>query len=416
VHAPFGALRYREFQLFQAQRIAAIIGLEMLNVGVGWQVYAITGRALDLGFVGLAQFVPAFGLTLVGGATADRFDRRAILFACLVAATVAAGLLFTFAAHDVRDVRLIYGALALIGAARAFSGPAGQALMPHLVPEEHLGNAVAWGSTAFKVANVIGPAIGGVVYAAFGAASVYASSGAALLVAAFFVAAMRTRLGRMEQSPLSWATVLAGVRYVWRHRIILGSISMDLFAVLLGGAEALLPIFARDLLHVGPWGLGLLRSAPAVGAAAVAVWLAYHPVKRHAGAIMLAFVALFGVATIVFGVSRDFGVSLAALAVIGGADMVSVFVRMTLVPLFTPPAMRGRVSAVNMVFIGASNELGEFESGLTAEWLGAVRAAVLGGIGTLLVVAAWTTLFPSLRKLDKLEAPPPATGGSSAAQ
>jgi len=375
----------------------------MLNVAVGWQVYAITGRALDLGFVGLAQFVPVAGLTLVAGHVADRFDRRAVLLACNSALVIAAGILYVLSRRPIGDANGIYAVLVLLGTSRAFSGPAGQALMPHLVPAEHLGNAVAWGSTVFKIANVIGPAIGGLLYAWRCAATVYMVAGVELFVALLLIGDMRIRLGRMEQSALSWKTVLAGVRYVWRQRIILGCITLDLFAVLLGGAEALLPIFARDILLVGPWGLGLLRSASAVGAALTAIWLAYHPVARRAGATMMACVAIFGAATIVFGVSRNFLLTLAALAVIGASDMVSVFVRMTIIPLATPPEMRGRVSAVNMVFIGASNELGEFESGVTAQWLGAVRAVVFGGAGTLAVVAASIGLFPSLRRLDRLE-------------
>ncbi len=382
-----------------------MVGLEMLNVGVGWQVYAITGRALDLGFVGLAQFLPVFGLTLVGGHVADRFDRRRILIACNLTIMIASALLFALSHYGMRDVKPIYGVLVLLGVARAFSGPAGQALMPHLVPVENLGNAVAWGSTIFKIANVVGPTAGGLIYAASGADTVYAGATIAILGAAVSLTAMKIRLGRMEKAELSWATVLAGVSFVWAQPIILGCISLDLFAVLLGGADALLPMFARDILHVGPWGLGILRSAPAIGAAVTAVWLAYHPVVRQAGLVMLTAVVGFGASTILFGYSRNFELSIIALILIGASDMVSVFIRMTLVPLFTPDEMRGRVSAVNMVFIGASNEFGEFESGLTAQWLGAARAVIVGGVGTLLVAAAWIGLFPSLRGLDKLEAP-----------
>jgi MFS family permease len=403
VHSPGAALHYRDFRLFQAARFSIILGLEMLNVAVGWQVYAISGRALDLGLVGLAQFVPVMSLTLVAGHVADRFDRRRVVMACTLALVLAAALLFQFAQKGSGQLTAIYAVLVLIGTARAFSGPASQALMPHLVPAEHLGNAVAWASSTFKIANVIGPAVGGLLYAWRGASTVYVVSAVELVIALGLIGEMQIRLGRMEKSALSWSTVLAGVRYVWEQRIILGCISLDLFAVLLGGAEALLPIFARDILHVGPWGLGLLRSASALGAAVTAVWLAYHPVARRAGPIMLACVAIFGVATIGFGLSKSFPLTLLALAVIGASDMVSVFVRMTLVPLITPPEMRGRVSAVNLIFIGASNEFGEFESGLTAQWLGAVRAVVLGGLGTLFVVSAWTALFPSLRNLDRLE-------------
>jgi MFS family permease len=403
VHSPGAALQYRDFRLFQAARFVVILGIEMLNVAVGWQVYAISGRPLDLGYVGLAQFVPVASLTLVAGHVADRFDRRRIVMACTGAYAISAALLFALSYYGNRELPLIYGVLILVGTARAFSGPASQALMPHLVPPEHLGNAVAWASSAFKIANVAGPALGGALYAWRGPQTVYLASAAALACALTLMVEMNIRLGRMEKSDLSWATVLAGVRYVWQQKMILGCISLDLFAVLLGGAEALLPIFARDILHVGPWGLGLLRSASALGAAATAIWLAYHPVSRRSGPIMMACVAIFGMATILFGVSRNFALTLFALALIGASDMVSVFVRMTLVPLITPPEMRGRVSAVNLIFIGASNELGEFESGLTAQWFGAVRAVIYGGIGTLAVVGAWCGLFPDLLKLDRLE-------------
>ena len=396
--SPGAAFESPDFRFFVAARFTAILAIEAVNVAVGWQVYALTGRALDLGLVGLAQFLPIAGLTLVAGHVADRFDRRMILLLCFLTYAACAVMLSRSA-----DVRFIYLVLVLIGAVRAFSGPASQALMPHLVPPEHLGNAVAWGSSAYKVANVAGPAVGGLAYALVGPRGVYLGAAALFVAACALMSAVRIRLGRMEHAALSWKTVLAGVEYVWRHKLVLGSISLDLFAVLLGGAEALLPIFARDLLHVGPWGLGLLRSASAIGAAITAITLAYRPIKERLGHVLFVSVAIFGLATIAFGVSRNFIVTMFALSIVGASDMVSVYIRMTLVPLVTPPEMRGRVSAVNLIFIGASNELGEFESGVTAQWLGAVRAAVAGGVGTLVVVGAWLGLFPALRNFDRFQ-------------
>jgi MFS family permease len=293
--------------------------------------------------------------------------------------------------------------LVLIGVARAFSAPASQALLTHLVPVEHFSNAVTWSHSVRQVAVMVGPALGGLIYAmAKGAAPVYATCAAFSFFAFAATTLLSVRTGRLQNEATTLRTVLAGVRYVWREKIVLGCISLDLFAVLLGGAVALLPIFARDILFVGPFGLGLLRTAPAVGAATMGGFLAYHPLRRRAGPTMLVAVGIFGVATIVFGLSRDFALSLAALVVSGAADMVSVVIRLTLVQLSTPPAMRGRVSAVNMAFINASNELGEFESGVTAALWGAVPAVLVGGAGTCLVVALWALLFPELRKLERL--------------
>jgi hypothetical protein len=375
----------------------------MQSVAVGWQIYAATGRPLDLAWVGLAQFLPAAGLSLVTGHTADRFDRRAILMLCQAAlAALALGLFVTTRLGS--TIGFIYVVLVGIGVARAFIGPATQSMLPTLVPVEHFGNAVAWSASFFQVATVVGPMLGGVLYAAAGgAAAVYAVAGACMVAALVLVAAMRKARPGAPRAATNRASVLAGVRYVRGNPIVLGAISLDFFAVLLGGATALLPVYARDILKLGPWALGALRSAPAAGAAVVAVALARWPLKRRAGLKMLFCVAIFGAGTIVFGLSRSFALSLAALVVTGAADMVSVFVRSTLVQLATPDPMRGRVSAVNMVFIGASNELGEFESGVMAQWLGAVPSVVMGGIGTLVVVALWAWRFPRLAGVDRLE-------------
>ena len=380
-----------------------MLGMQMQSVAIGWQVYALTGRPMALAWVGLAQFFPAFGLSLVTGHVADRVDRRKILLVCHGAmAALSVGLLLV-ARSGVTRVSPIYLVLVGIGTARAFLGPANQSILPTLVPVEHFCNAVAWGSSFWQMATVAGPMLGGVVYAAWGGpAAVYALAAACSLGALTLSAGIQPLGARAARSPATRASVLAGVRYVWGNQIVLGAISLDLFAVLLGGATALLPVYARDVLHLGPWALGALRSAPAAGAAVTAVVLAMRPLESRAGAKMFAGVAVFGAATIVFGLSRSFWLSLVALALLGASDMVSVFVRSALVQLATPDAMRGRVSAVNMVFIGASNELGEFESGLTAQWLGTVPSVVVGGLGTLVVVAVWAWRFPALRRINRL--------------
>jgi MFS family permease len=402
--SPAAALRYRDFRLFQAGRLAAVVGAQILSVAVGWHVYDVTRRPLDLGYVGLAQFLPGFVLALPAGHLADRLDRRRIIAVCqAVYLLTALSLLAT--ARAGASVYPVYALLVVFGAARGVSGPAGQALMPDLVPAEHFGNAVAWSSSAWQIATIIGPAAGGIVYAAGGAPLAYALS--AGLFATSFAAywMIRTSVSHASTGDVrSWRTVLAGVEYVWRKKVVLGALSLDLFAVLLGGATALLPVYARDILRVGPAGLGALRAAPGLGAAVTALALAYRPLGSRAGVTLFSCVGLFGVATVVFGLSRSFALSLVALVVLGAADLVSVVVRHTVVQLKTPPEMRGRVSAVNVVFIGASNELGEFESGVTAAMLGVVPAVVLGGLGTCVVVLACAWLFPELRRIDRLDA------------
>jgi predicted MFS family arabinose efflux permease len=318
---------------------------------------------------------------------------------------LAAGGLFLVAQLRGAPVWPIYAIAVAIGTARAFAGPAAQALVPDLVPAEHFENAVTWGALVHRLGHIVGPALGGGVYALFKEPqAVYGVCAVTAAVATLLLLFVSARpIVRTAASVPTLKTLFAGLAYVWRRRVILGSISLDLFAVLLGGATALLPIFARDILHTGPGGLGLLRAAPSWGAAAVALWLARFPLKRRAGEVMLACVVMFGAATIVFGLSQTFWLSLVALAITGATDMVSVVIRLTLVQVATPPDMRGRVSAVNMLFIGASNELGEFESGVVAQWLGAVPAVVLGGVGTILVVAIWAYLFPELRKIQRVE-------------
>ncbi len=398
------AFGHRDFRLYQVARFLLTLAIEMQSVALGWHVYALTDRALSLGLVGLAQFLPMIGLSMFTGHVADRFDRRRELLVCYLLLGLSSLALALMARDPSLTAWPIYAVAMVVGAARAFAGPAAQALVPDLVPLHHFGNAVTWGALVHRLGTIVGPAVGGMVYGIMHTPqAVYAACAGTSLVAASLLVGLRTRPTPRETGDTSLAVLLAGARYVWRKRVILGSISLDLFAVLLGGATALLPIYARDILHVGPGGLGLLRAAPAAGAALIAVVLARFPLRRRAGDVMLACVAVFGVSTIVFGISTSFTLSLAALAVGGAADMVSVVIRLTLVQVATPPAMRGRVSAINMLFIGASNELGEFESGFTAAWFGAVPAVIIGGAGTLLVVALWAVLFPELRRIQRVE-------------
>jgi MFS family permease len=404
------AFEYRDFKLFQAARLLSILGMQMQSVAIGWQIYSMTGRPMSLAWVGLAQFFPAVGLSLVTGQTADRVDRRTILLACHAAMAALSVTLFWITRTGVTHLSPIYVVLVGVGVARAFLGPANQSILPTLVPIEHFGNAVAWGSSFWQVAMVLGPTFGGLLYAAFGGpAGVYALAAGCSLGAGCLAAPMKPGGAPRARSPVTWTSLLAGVRYVKSNQIVFGAISLDLFAVLLGGATALLPVYARDILHLGPWALGALRSAPAAGAAVTALGLAVRPIERAAGIKMFVGVAVFGLATIAFGLSRSFTMSLVSLALIGASDMVSVFVRSALVQLATPDAMRGRVSAVNMVFIGASNELGEFESGLTAQWFGTVPAVIVGGVGTLVVVAICAWRFPALRRVNQLKDAQPAS-------
>jgi MFS family permease len=401
--SPRAAFQHRDFRLFQFGRGLSIIGTEMQAVAVGWQVFEITHRPVDLGYVGLALFLPGVLLAIPAGHAADRFDRRAVMLVCYVSYTLCSVLLFLQAHGGANSVLPIFGVLLLIGITRAFSGSASQSLVPQLVPEEHFGNAIAWGASIFQVATILGPAVGGLVYGwARGAAPVYASAAGLYASGFVFLLMMHVRTGRMEKKDISIDTLLAGVRYVWQEKMVLGSISLDLFAVLLGGAVALLPIYAQDILHIGPRGLGVLRSMPGAGASLMAIWLAYFPLRRRSGAVMFIAVGIFGAFTIIFGLSHSVTLSLIALFVIGASDMISVVIRSTLVQIATPPEMRGRVSAVNFIFVGASNELGQFESGVTGQWMGAVPAVVVGGIGTLVVVAIWAKLFPQLRDMDRL--------------
>jgi MFS family permease len=404
------AFTHPDFVLFQIARFLIVAAVEMQAVAVGWQVYDITKRALDLGLVGLAQFLPGILLFLVSGHASDRFNRRKVLGACYAGYALCSGLLLVIAergAHSVQpiSVRPIYAVLILLGVVRSFNGTASRSILPQLVPEEHFANAVAWNATTFQAATILGPSLGGILYALFrGPSAVYAAAmltAAGALVSTFRI---KTRPQARRREPTTLKTILAGLHFIWREKLILGAISLDLFAVLLGGAVALLPVYAREILHTGPWGLGLLRTAPGVGAAVMAVALAHRPLRGRAGPTLLWSVAGFGICTILFGISTSLVLSLLSLIFLGAADMISVIIRATLVQLRTPDEMRGRVMAVDMVFIGASNELGQFESGLTAQWFGTVPAVLLGGVGTLVVIALWAWRFPELRRAGELSA------------
>jgi MFS family permease len=391
-----------DFVYFHLSRWFVVCATEMQSVALGWQIYTLTGSPLALGLVGLFQFLPGLLLFLVTGQTADRFDRRSVLILCFVGFGTCSALFLAATLHGLRSVGPLYAVIFLVGIVRAFYGPASRAVLPQLVPEEQLQTAVAWSGTIFQSATILGPSIGGFVYAATrGPAAVYSI---ALIAAVVSIACMSqlkadTKIRVLE--PASLARVFAGLQYIWREKLILGSISLDLFAVLLGGATALLPAFAA-MLNAGPWGLGLLRGAPGVGAAVMAIVIAYRPLERRAGLAMLWCVAGFGVCTILFGLSHSLILSLVALFLCGATDMVSVIVRGTLVQVATPNEMRGRVSAVDMIFIGASNELGAFESGATAKLFGTVPAVVIGGFGTLLVAGLWAWIFPQIREANQL--------------
>ncbi len=406
--------RQRDFMRMWFARLAGTTGNQMLMVAVGWQMYELTGSAWDLGLVGLFQFVPALLLTLLAGHVADRVHRGRIVAACFLAQAVVA-LVLVSATEGLgapgggrwASRELLLGLSVVLGAARAFQMPAQQALTPVLVPPAMLPRAMAFNSAGMQASVIGGPALGGLIFVA-GATAVYATAAVLFLLACWLVAGVRYAHVAPPAASVTLASVLAGATFVWRRKALLGAVSLDLFAVLLGGATALLPLFAKDILFVGPWGLGLLRAAPAAGALLMSAVLTRWPLERRVGHRMLAAVAVYGLCMIVFGWSTSFVLSLAALAVSGAADMVSVVVRQTLVQMETPDDMRGRVSAVNSIFIGASNQLGEFESGATAALLGPVGSVLLGGVGTLLVAGLWLRWFPELAQRDRLVPAVPA--------
>ena len=400
--------RRRDFAFFISGRFCSTVAMQVQSVAIGWQIYDMVRNPLALGLVGLCQFAPMFLMTLPAGEIADRFDQRRVFAAALAMQGACSALFLLLTLAHPHGTWPFYGVLILFGCARGFSGPSGQSLLAFLVPPEDLPRSIALSSSAFTTAVIMGPALGGFLFA-LGPVPTYSICVVGFLGAAALVVGLggrRAAQGVHHTSRLE--RVAAGVHFVRQRPIVLGAISLDLFAVLLGGATALLPVFARDILHVGPIGLGLLRSGPAAGAALTAFLLARWPIARDTGVKMFAAVAVFGVATIVFGLSQNFFVSAAALFVLGASDMISVFIRSSLINLATPDEMRGRVSAVNMLFVGASNELGEFESGVTAAWFGTIPAVIVGGVGTLLVVGTWMWLFPPLRTVDRLTDVAPA--------
>lgn len=397
----FSLLKHPPFSLFWTARICTTIAFQMQVVAIGWQMYELTHNALDLGWVGLAQFLPAFFLTLVVGQVADSFDRRRIAAICQLVEAIVIGMLAVGSWYHWLTKEWIFALVVLIGSARAFESPSLAALLPSLVPTKVLPRAVSWSASAVQAAFIIGPALGGIIYA-FGASVVYSCSCVLFVVALISVSLIRGTAQVIKRDKVDLSSVFAGIKFIRSKPVVLGAISMDLFAVLLGGATALLPIYARDILNIGPWGLGVLRASPAVGALLVSVYLTYKPIQRRTGPIMFVSVAIFGFATVLFGLSHSFWLSLLALFTLGAADMISVVIRSSLVQLETPDEMRGRVSAVNFLFIGTSNQLGEFESGITAAWWGAPAAVVVGGVGTLIVVGLWSVLFPALARRDRL--------------
>ena len=398
---PYAAFRHGAFARFWLARFLATFSTQIVSVAVGWQIYDLTRNPLDLGWVGLIQFAPSLLLVLVTGAVADRFGRRRIMGLSALLEAVCALALFALTATGSVGAGPIFAVLAVFGVARAFFGPAAASLVANLVPPRDFANAVSWNSSAWQTATIVGPVAGGLLYgvspqAAYGVATVFMLCAAALT----FSIGSPNQQASTDKPTLD--TLFAGFRYIWSEKVVLGAISLDLFAVLLSGAVALLPVYARDILQLGPWGLGLLRAAPGIGALAVAFFLAGHPIRNHAGVVMFFFVAMFGLFTIVFGVSTVPWLSILALVMLGATDMVSVYVRETLIQLWTPDEVRGRVNAVNMVFVGASNELGEFRAGAMAALIGTVPAVVFGGVGAVMVAGLWAAIFPQLRKIRSL--------------
>jgi MFS family permease len=399
--APVLLRNHRPFVAFWFARIFTASGFQMLTVAIGWNLYQLTGNVLDLGLIGLVEFAPRVLFMLHTGHVADRYDRRKIAALCQTAQALIALALFIGSSTDSVTREMIFILAFALGASRSFEMPATQALLPSIVPSALFPRAVASAQSAQQSATIVAPALGGLLYA-LGSSWVYGPTVLLYVIACSLMISLPARQSPLNKGKATLNSLLAGIRFIRSRPDVLGAISLDLFAVLLGGATALLPVFAKDILLTGPWGLGLLRSAPAVGALAMSLWLAHFNVERKVGRVMFTAVGVFGVATIAFGLSTSFWFSLAVLVVLGAADMISMVIRASFVQLETPDEMRGRVSAVNGLFIGASNQLGEFESGLTAHWLGTVPAVVLGGVGTLAVTGIWIKLFPTLANRDRM--------------
>ena len=398
----YAAFRHSAFTRYWIQRLLNTLSVQIVSVAVAWQIYDLTRDPFDLGLIGLTQFLPALALVLVTGSAADRFGRRLIMGLSQIVEVICTALLLILTITGLNSATPVFILLIGLGIARAFVGPASSSLIVNLVPQKDFANAISWATSCWQIGSISGPVLGGLLYgispeAAYGTAMVF------LIIAAAFTFAIPKPAERPRIGDGTLDNILGGFRYIWSEKIVLGAVSLDMFAVLLGGAVALLPVYARDILQLGPWGLGLLRAAPGIGAILTAVWLTGHPIKNHAGMIMFAGVALFGAFTALFGVSNIAWLSILALALVGAADMFSVYVREILIQLWTPDAVRGRVNAVNGVFIGASNELGEFRAGMMGAWIGPVGAVVFGGLGSIAIAAIWAWKFPALRNTKSLD-------------
>ncbi len=404
---PRAAFAHRDFRFYLSARFLSLCAHQMMAVAISQYIYEITHSALYLGYIGLAIFLPKCIFTLPAGHIADRYPKRHVILICRTIQMFASVGVALAVALETQSLLIIYTLLVIIGSAYSFDGPSSHSIVPELVPDVHFGNAVAWNSSNMQLAFIAGPALGGLLYP-FGknGLMVFVIIAIIRFISSLLIAQVKPAKPVENPQPLSWETLIAGVKYVFRTRIILGIISLDLFAVLLGGAVALLPIFANDILKVGAEGLGFLRAAPALGAALMAIGMAHLPPLKKAGPTLLVCVSVFGLLTIIFALSKSFILSLVVLFLLGAADMISVVIRGILVQVKTPHAMRGRVSAVNMIFIGASNELGEFESGVTAAWWGVIPATIVGGVGTLVVGVLWAYLFPEIRKYGEIQSGP----------
>ena len=400
----FAAFRHRSYSLFFTARFLAAFATQIISVAVGWQMYDVTRSTFYLGLIGLVQFLPSLLLILVTGSVTDRYNRRAIVSVCLTVSALCAAALLMLTITGAFSPVPVFIVLLVFGVERAFMGPAVQSLAPNLVPEKDLANSFAWNASSWQTASIVGPVAGGLLYG-LGPTVAYSVALAFMVAGALLVFLIPKPAQRKVSEPTSWSYILAGFGFIRAEKVVLGAISLDLFAVLLGGAVALMPVFASEILVLGPLGLGLLRAAPGVGAIAMAIYLATFPIRHDSGIKMFVGVAVFGLGTLIFGLSETAWLSILALAIMGAGDMISVYVRETLIALWTPDEVRGRVNAVNSVFVGASNELGEFRAGMMAHFFGTVPAVVIGGIGTLAVSVIWALGFPQLRRIDTLEAP-----------
>ena len=395
-------LSYPGFQRYWLARVMVVFSIQMVSVAIGWQIYERTGDAFLLGLIGLVQFLPALALVLVTGSVADRYNRRRIIAFSMLAEAVCAVALLMWTRSGTGAIWPVFALLALFGTARAFMGPAMQSLPANLVPVEVLPRAIAINSSAFQLATILGPAAGGLLYG-WSPEAAYAGAAVMLVAGALLAFSIPKPLQKTVPEPQSWDSLLAGFRYIRRQPVVLGAMSLDLFAVLLGGVTALLPAIAKDVLHVGPWELGLLRAASGAGALVVSLWLVRNPVRDHAGLVMFVSVIVYGIATVAFGMSSVTWLSCLALALVGASDMLSVFVRASLIQIATPDAVRGRVNAANMTFIGASNELGQFRAGTMAAAFGVIPAVLAGGVGAIVIALLWMRLFPDLRNVRHLD-------------